>query len=336
MSKPIAVLISDVHYSLSTYKIADQAFRAAIDKAAELRVPLIDAGDLTNDKAILRAEVVNTLIDTMNYAAYKKVHVFCLVGNHSLLNEKGSEHALHFLEPYATVIAHPVKDLGLLPLGNGTLNFIPYQQSAERFLQCIREFKAGSIVIGHQGTIGGDMGHYMKDPSAIDPHDICGYTVFLGHYHSHYSNGTTLSIGNPYTLTFAEAASGPKGFLVLYADGTFTRELLPNLRKHVKLERTMETLYDPVDNVRPGDLVWLKLSANYSQLAALNKTEIGTRLFGHSNFKFDKVCTENEGAGARAKTGAMTDSQVLDMVIDNTDDSKEYKTKLKALWREIL
>src|SRR4051812_39679990 len=102
--KPIAVLVSDVHYSLKNLELSDKAFRAAIDTAHKLAVPLIDAGDLTDDKCIIRAEVANRLIKTMEYAKDKYVPVYCLVGNHSLINQKGKEHALEFLKPYCTVL----------------------------------------------------------------------------------------------------------------------------------------------------------------------------------------------------------------------------------------
>jgi len=323
--RPLAVLISDVHYSLSTYEIADKAFRSAIDKAAELEVPLIDCGDLTNDKAILRAEVVNTLLNTAAYAKNRGVGLFLLVGNHSLLNEKSKEHALNFLAPFCYVTDYPRTF--------AKFNFIPYQSESADFLHALKQFPKGSIVIGHQGTLGGSMGHYIQDSSAFDPDEAKDHTVFLGHYHQHYKLGTTVSVGNPYTLSFGEANDPPKGFLILYSDGSYER-VLTNLRKHVKIERTVEDLYGKLDNVRDGDLIWLTVTGNSTEIAALKKKEVGERLFGHLNFKFDKICAD--GAVSLAAPEKMTDSELLDAVIDAGDDSTFTKAELKALWREVL
>ena len=332
MRKPVAVLISDTHYSLSTYKIADKAWRMAVDKAAQLRVPLIDAGDLTNDKAIIRAEVANTLIETMLYAQDKGVRVFCLVGNHSLINEKGEENALHFLMPYCTVVSTPTTV--------GGFNFIPYQTSTAKFLDALGKFPKGDIVIGHQGTKGGAMGDYIQDHSAFDADSAKAYKVFLGHYHQHYTLGTTVSIGNPYTLTFGEAKDPPKGFLVLYSDGSFER-VLTNLRRHRILTRSYSEIQDMLLRAEPFfgedlsyDLIWLKVSGSKSELDKLDKVKLGLALFSHSNYKLDKIYTESEPvADPQVK---MTDSETMDWIIDQTTEGQDQKAYLKALYRELM
>lgn len=326
---PLAVVISDVHYTLGTLKEADYAFRHAIDTASRLKVSLIDCGDLTNDKAILRAECVNTIISTMEYAADNLVDVFCLVGNHSLLNEKRPEHSLHFLSLMrnVTVISHPAQICDL--------NFIPYQSSAQGFIDALHKFPEGSIVFGHQGTKGGHMGDYIKDPTAFD-HNLTGlHKILLGHYHQHYELGTTVSIGNPYTLTFGEANDEPKGYLIVYTDGSFERVLLPELRRHVILQYTTQELdiYDCSYPVRPIDLVWIKVRGSASELAKIKKNDIGDNLFGHNNFKLDKIVTES--APVEAKADDHTGEQLFDMVIDSTADSEDHKNRLKALWRSL-
>lgn len=326
--KPIAVVISDVHYSLNTYPLADAAFRAAIDKAAELRVPLIDCGDLTNDKAILRAEVVNTLLLTMEYARCSDVPLYLLIGNHSLVNEKGKDHALNFLHPYANVVSHPVSA--------GGFNFVPYQNAAEKFLEAIGRFPKGSIVFGHQGTKGGQLGDYVKDASAFDPEQVKDWRVFLGHYHSHYELDTTVSIGNPYTLTFGEASTAPKGFLVVYEDGSYTREIL-ELRRHEVLELDVEGLdiyLHTGAHPRPIDLLWLKVRGTHSELNALKKSQVAARL-GRQDFKLDKIYTDGPALDADKSEGK-TDIQLLDAVIDSQDDSADEKAALKALALEVV
>lgn len=329
-SKPIAVLISDVHYTLSTLEVADTAWRAAVDKAAELKVPLIDAGDITNDKAILRAEVVNRLLETQRYATSSWVECLYLVGNHSLINEKGSEHSLHFLG--SEVVSEVTQ------MGSYGIWLIPYQASSDAFYAALNTIPKGSIVIAHQGTLGGYLGDYVKDSSAFDPTLTRDWRIFLGHYHRHYELENTVSIGNPYTLTFGEAHDGPKGFLVLYEDGSYTREILP-LRKHI--------IYDigPGEQItahgyNPGDLVWFKVRDDRS---ILDRTKMQIRakissLISNSNFKLDLIPTTaaEECPQENNRTEKLTDTETLDKLIDGTAESDDQKVYLKSLWRDLI
>lgn len=317
--KPLAVVISDVHYSLNTLSIADKAFKCALEKAEELGVPLIDCGDLTNDKAILRAEVVNTLVETF---AHSKVPSYCLIGNHSLINEKSKEHALNFLWPYISIIDHPQELDGFY--------FIPYQSNPDDFYAAIEQFPKDSIVFGHQGTIGGHMGDYIKDSSAIDPKRITDYRVFLGHYHRHYENGNTVSIGNPYTLTFGEAYDGPKGYLVVYDDGSYERIILP-LRRHLIHEMIVAedfvtpTIFSP----KPDDIVWIKIRGTKSSLSKITK-ESFTNL---TNFKLDLIPIEE--SIIKQEVQNKRPNELLDGIIDSLNEPQSVKIELKGLWKTL-
>lgn len=323
MVKPIAVVISDIHYSLNTYQLADTALRLAINEASRLCVPLIDCGDITNDKAILRAECVNALLDTMDFAIRRGVSIFCLVGNHSLLNEKGKDHALNFLKNKARVIEESITE-------DNKFNFIPYQSNPDDFYRAIQQFPKGSIVFGHQGTKQGFLGDYVKDSSAVDHVNLKDWKVFLGHYHRHYELGTTVSIGNPYTLTFGEASDGPKGYIVVFEDGSYERRIL-NLRKHIVIERTMENVFDEIDH-NDGDLIWIKVKGTISQLNKLTKKDIEDKL-GIKNFKFDKIYEDRKELKI---TKSQTGEQILDSLIGNLDESDKDKKALKKLWRDLL
>ena len=81
MANPRAVLISDVHYNLQTLPLADAAMRQAIQKANELQVPLIVAGDLHDTKANLRGECINAMLETFNTC---EQDIYFLIGNHDL------------------------------------------------------------------------------------------------------------------------------------------------------------------------------------------------------------------------------------------------------------
>lgn len=328
LTKPSVVLISDTHYSLSTLSLADKAFRIAIDKASELGIPLIEAGDLTNDKAIIRAEVANALINTLQYAKSKGVKVILIVGNHSLINEKGEENALEFLRPYAVVVDTPQYEWDL------NLTLIPYQSDPEKLKAILLAASPGRPIIMHQGFMGAAMGDYVVDKTSIDPSLVKDFKVFSGHYHRHQTLGTVTYIGNPYTLSFGEANDGPKGFLVLNDDGTYTREILP-LRKHVIAEYTVSDLQACIDKQEwqntdsSQDLLWLKVTGAQSTLDNLDKGKLRRFLPEGLSFKLDLIPTDQPHYNK--PTSHMTDRQVLDSVIDSYQETAERRQYLKEL-----
>lgn len=339
--KSVAVVISDVHYDLKTYKIADTAFRAAIDKAHELGVSLIDDGDLTSDKALLRAEVIKTITDTFKYAQDLGVKIYCNVGNHSRWSEKDPNHALTFLEPYATIINHPTSVDGF--------NFIPYQSSSEAMLEALAKFPKGSLIFCHQGLQGAFMGDYQQDKTSLPPEAYADYCVVSGHYHRAQTIkcgrprkgavGLYSFVGNPYTLTFGEANDGEKGFQILWDDGTLT-QVPTNLRKHWNLDFDLEGLEIFIDtgaHPKPGDLVWIKLRGPVSELAKIKKTDVMARL-GLSALKFDKLPTETEHLTEeeKAEKKAQTGAELLDALIDKSDEPAAQKVELKGLWRDLV
>jgi DNA repair exonuclease SbcCD nuclease subunit len=327
---PKAILISDVHFSLKNLELSDKAFRAAIDHAAELKVPLIDCGDITNDKAILRAEVVNAMLDTFKYAYNSGVTVYCLVGNHSRLHEKDPKHALEFLRPYATIVDEPIYvaalDLHLFPYSHD-----PVALANEIATRCA----PGDTLVMHQGLTTGDKGDYVMDTSAIDMSMIEDYWVFSGHYHHHQKLGNYTFVGNPFTMSFGEAKDGPKGILVLYSDNSFEQIVLP-YRRHIVLEYNTSDLYDLTlrgFGANSSDLLWIKLKGTAIELAKIKKSDIA-KLVGHQNFKLDKIATEV--AQLETEDLNLTDEQVLDALIDGSPESEEQKKSLKKLWREVL
>lgn len=341
MSSPVAVLISDVHYSLNTFQLADFAFRQAVDKAAELGVPLVDCGDLTNDKAVLRAEYVNKIINTMIYAKSKKVDVYCIVGNHSLINEKSEEHSLSFLEPYCTVVDRIV---WIDELGSWLLPYSSDSKAREELLEYIQK---PSRIIAHTGVLGADMGHYIKDTSSLPKEVFSDFRVISGHYHKRQdiktgrprkgAVGLFSYVGNPYTLGFGEANDPEKGFQVLHDDGIL--EFVPtNLRRHVVLEYTAGQLKEDMSTPRtwdlpPNNLYWVKVTGNRETLSWIKKSNIGKWFFGHENFKLDLIPTDEPKR--EHTSGKLDDSELMDRVIDSTGESEEYRKELKGLWREV-
>ncbi len=340
MSRPIAILGSDIHYSISTLSLADAATQQMVAKANELSVPLVIAGDLHDTKAHHRAECQEAMLKTF---AECRQEPLIMVGNHDRRNERSPEHALHFLKGVAEIIDRPCTwDRGSL---RATL--IPYQHEAEDFKTAINQ--GNPLVICHQGIIGADMGHYVQDKSAITRDDVSDYRVISGHYHKRQdikcgrprrgAVGMFSYIGNPYTLTFAEANDLEKGYQILMDDGTL--EFVPtNLRRHVVADETVEDFLDGcgqsfIQHVRPQDLLWLKLRGTSSQLSALSKADIGRMLQAPENFRYDPIRTD---VGTEAKvTPTMSPAEAMDAVIDGApviDDN--IKADLKRLYRELM
>lgn len=326
-SRPVAVLISDIHYNINTLPLADAALRMAIDHACNLGVPVVIAGDLHDTKAVMRAECMNALIHTL---AGSHTEVFILPGNHCMVNEKSGEHALEFLAAYSPVI---LVDKPTLNEWLGTM--IPYQSDAGKLEEIIAATAPGSTIICHQGVQTAYMGHYQQDKASLPKEAFAGRRTVSGHYHRRQDidcgdGGVFSYIGNPYTLGYGEATDPPKGFQVLNEDGTLT--FVPtNLRKHVVVERTLDTLYDPIAEFVPGDLVWMKLTGEASLLDKVDKSEVSKRLLQGLPFKLDKISLEKQ---PRVVTAGL-EQTVYDSIIDSLTETPEQKNVLKALWKEL-
>lgn len=347
----VAVLISDVHYSLKTLALADAAMRQAIDKAAELRKRFIVAGDLHDTKANMRGECVRAMIDVFSYARSKGVDCDILIGNHCLINEKSKEHSLEFLKPYANVIDTPRKgDLYY----TADKYFIPYQHDAKEFERILSTIPKGTTVICHQGVTDAESGEYAFDKSAVDKSILADYRVISGHYHKAQdikcgpprkgAVGLMSYIGTPYTITFAEANDGLKGFQILYDDGLL--EHVPtNLRKHVIAEFTLEELDNwdrlmlcehPMFYYKSGDLLWIKVRGPTLELDLLSKDNIKLALsLDSNNFKLDKLPTDAPKL-APESLQKKTNWEVMDSLIDVSGESITSQTALKALARKVM
>ncbi len=327
---PTAVIISDIHYSINTYNIADAAVRLAIKKAEELGVPLVVAGDLHDTKAALRGECIKAMIDTFSSTSIPK---YVIPGNHCMLNEKGEGHSLEFLRPYATIIDLPsASPVGFL---------IPYQTSISTLQDILSKIEPGATVICHQGVHGASMGHYTQDKTSISKEAFANFRTVSGHYHTRQTIqcgpvkkryvGQFDYIGNPYTLNYGECLDPEKGFQILNSDGSMT--FVPtNLRKHLVVDRTLSNLYDSIA-AGPNDLVKYRLHGIESELVKVKKRDIGNKLLGHCNFIFEKVPTKTETVEIKQEN--KTDIQLMDQLIDAADESADHKEYMKRLFREV-
>jgi len=331
MSKPIAVIISDVHYNLQTLELADAAMRLAIAKANQLQVPLIVAGDLHDTKANMRGECIEAMINTF---CILKVSCFILRGNHDQINEKSNKHSLNFLDliENVTVIDHFTQHIGL--------SFIPYQHDLEMFKFYLDQIDKGSTIIMHQGVKGSNAGDYMQDPTAIDKDLLADYRVISGHYHTRQdikcgrprkgAAGLMSYIGNPYTLNFGEATDLKKGFRVLNADGTLDF-ISTNLRKHVVIEINRGAF--TVQDIKLGDIVKVKVTDIKEVLARLTK-EYVAKMINYNEFRLELIPLETSSLPAVNTTISSKDT--LDELIDTlSNTSDDQKLRLKTLWKDL-
>jgi len=325
-SKPIAVLISDVHYSLKTLELADAAMRQAIQKANELELPLIVAGDLHDTKANMRAECINAMLATFKMADQLPI---VLVGNHDRINEKADAHSLEFLSKHAQIInrfRYPKSHTRFF-----NVHFAAYHHDLNSLREQLHNTTSGSIVIMHQGLQGSDSGDYFQDPTALRHEDVAHLRVISGHYHRRQDidtgKGNIFSyVGNPYTLGFGEANHPAKGFQILNSDGSLT--FVPtNLRRHVIL--TIKGQLSSSGQIMSEDLVWVKADPGYT------KEQAAEELHLDGDFKFEIVADEQKADTERLDTKESPEA-ILDGMIDSlSNTSSEQKERLKTAWKGL-
>lgn len=337
MSKPTAVLISDIHFTPNTLELASAALRGARDKATALKIPLVLTGDTLDTKSLLRAECVNRLIEIFTEVPQPETYV--LVGNHDLQNEKGNAHSLEFLRPYVTVVDIMAKINGLYLLA--------YQTDPDFVLKVLDSIPKDSTLICHQGVQGAYLGHYAQDKTSLPPESFADFRVISGHYHRRQDIKTGSSrkggiglfsyIGTPYTQNFAEASDPEKGFQILHDDGSL-QFVSTNLRKHVVVDIIVDHAgygVPPDTNINSGDLIWAKVSGNKSDLDLVNKQELGAWLCNHSNYKLDLIPTDGVPMHQEIDKN-LSNFEKFDNIIDRVQESDDIKAYLKTLWRETL
>lgn len=328
MNKPKAVLIGDIHYNLSTLALADTAVRQAINTANDLNVPLVVAGDLHDNKANMRAECVNAMIETFSLLA---PHCYILVGNHDKTHEKAETNALNFLQPYAEVLSQPIYSEEL------SATLIPYQTDTERFKRYLPD---KGLVICHQGIQGSDSGEYIQDHSAVDQEHLADLTVISGHYHRRQviplTNGSWTYLGNPYTLGYGEADHPPKGYHILHNDNSL--EFVPlDLRRHVVTTYTCtdkDAFTGEAKTYEETNLNWIKLAGDKELLAHWPKERMASSL-GLKSFRYDLIPTDTKTEAPDAQLN-LSGGPLIDSLVDSLSaTSADSKERLKALWRGL-
>lgn len=285
--KPIFVIISDLHFTEQTLVEAEHSIMSALQKASDLKVPLVVAGDTLDAKNNMKATCVNKLIGLFSYGRdILNVKMFVMVGNHDRINERYfncMQHSLRFLMPYCTVVS---TTYGIYEADSPDnvvfISYCPDNEVLNKILKNIPPRARGRIVM-HQGYTKAKFGHYINDKSAVPHESIKDFKVISGHYHE----GQTISldgynswtyIGNPYTLNFGEANHPDKGFAIVYEDFSMQRIPLYGLRKHVVDHLVVD---DPTQlhtltsiDSEEEDLIWVKLHGKKSVLDKITLEDI--------------------------------------------------------------
>jgi DNA repair exonuclease SbcCD nuclease subunit len=332
LTKPIAVLISDIHYNLQTLPVADAALKMAVQTANDLNVPLIVAGDLHDTKANIRAECLNAMLDTF---AGAKIRPLVIVGNHDAINEKSDKHSLNGLTSAVTIVD---REFCFGP----NMYLLPYYSNPEALKAHLMTVPKGSTIIMHQGIQGSNSGEYIQDKSAISKEDVKDFRVISGHYHARQDIktgrpqkggvGLFSYIGNPYTLNFGESKDPIKGYQVLMSDGML--EFVPTgLRKHIVVNLDLGLSILTYPDVSPEDIVLVKLAGSKEDLRLLSKEDIAKKLHISTNFRLDKLPYDTV---TESPSASLSQEGLLDSLIDSlTNTTKEQKLRLQELWKGL-
>lgn len=340
---PLAVLISDIHFTIPTLELASTSLRAAIEAARQYNVPLIVCGDTLDTKAVIRGEIVNELLSILGDS--QDIQIDFIAGNHDQFHAASNENSLRFMNGY-TERTSVISTESVVRIKDHYLYLLAYN-TPEIIRQRLVGIPTGSIVIMHQGLVGAEAGHYIQDPTALNPEDVADYRVISGHYHQRQdikcgrprrgAVGLFSYVGNPYTLTFAEA-NQQKGFQILMSDGLLEFRPL-DLRRHIILTLNESGLDMNSQTLCQGDLIWIKASGSRAFLKDLTKEVISEKFFsggGDTNFKLTKTLVETEVKADTPKS-AYSDADVFDNVIDSQlSDDKGLAARLKELWRKTL
>lgn len=338
MNKPVAVLISDIHFTVPTLERASMALTTALKKAKSLNVPLVIAGDLLDSKAIIRAECANRIIDIISRHGMGST-IYLLVGNHDLLSEKSEDHSLHFLNFYAHVISEPLYSEKLKAY------LIPYQSDLEKLNAYLCSISGRRPLIMHQGVQGANMGHYIQDKTSLPADEYKDFRVISGHYHRAQdvkcgrpqkgAVGLFSYIGNPYTLNFGEADHGPKGYAILMDDGLLERVEL-DLPRHRIIEWNQDEVQWPASfSYTHGDFLWFKIYGSRDKLNKFDKKHfIETRTYGAAQVKIDFYYTD--AVHEVSQNESLSDMQIIDKLIDSKINKVEDRDSLKTQVKELL
>ena len=235
---PKALIFTDLHIHAhkqktdrlqDCLKVLDWCFEQAIVQECQY---VLFLGDLFHERS--KIDVLNYLRTFEIFSKYENhpIETYLLVGNHDMYHrEHWDVNSIKPLSAFKNV--HIVEKPSTLPIGNISIDFLPY---TERPIEALKELKEGRkkkdlrLLLGHLAVHGAvlnmlygttadvvveyDTGMAIVDPAIFDDWDM----TLLGHYHGAQKlNKTVEYLGSPLQLSFGEAFQD-KHILVLDLD----------------------------------------------------------------------------------------------------------------------
>ena len=281
----IFIAISDIHFALKTKDVALSVLRQALRKASELNVPLVIAGDLNDNKAILRSEWVNEVIKL--FEEFSDVQINILIGNHDLHNKNGTSHSLEFLSLMKNVIIYDNDNVKFFK--EHKFGMIPYKNSNSSFIESINKMRETGVkyLICHQGFLGSFLGDYREDESSVDPKEVEDFeNIISGHYHRTQIVGKNIRyLGSPYTISFGEADESKFIWQFYVIDNKIeATPIQTEARKHYQFDYQQDSALPDSSKITKDDFVKVNLIGTKEFCNSITREKIKNHFNGASIF----------------------------------------------------
>jgi len=303
------LLVGDPHLELNNLKTAEKLFcgiHDIISSEGNLIHSVVFMGDIYVTKGILRTEVQNFLLESIQKLLSKfNINVYLIVGNHDMVG-KSTEHALQFLKNEFVAGFNSRFHIvdSLLPigrLGRRPVFAMPYVHDPNEFVEFANRIKdydydTGAILLCHQSfrgfsyNNGLEIGGEGVDQNLIDP---CVEVIYSGHIHMAQSKGRVNYVGVPFTHSQNEANYIPMILALLVSKDNEVMNI-PHVKYTEKYQIPRHISYDMT--FRDGkfeyknamyhknyDVVRVVIRCNRSELINFNK-QLLTEEIGKNGF----------------------------------------------------
>ena len=197
----------------------------------------IVAGDLFNDHANIRSEVMN---QWLKYLRETNSHHILMKGNH---DETAPGSGVHALTVFEEMDQHKVvgNDVYIMPeVGKYNGAFIPYVQTVEDFQKLVTKIREGidpanTVLFTHQSWDGAVYENGMYAPDGFPVHLVQDFKLVVsGHIHKEQNFANIIYPGTPYSQGFVDADQNKSLWVIDMDRLEFTRIPTPMPRYFVK------------------------------------------------------------------------------------------------------
>jgi DNA repair exonuclease SbcCD nuclease subunit len=208
----------------------------------EIGNPVILAGDILDNKEIIRGKCLNLLYHQLCTAT---IPYYILIGNHDYFNADCIDHSLRVLEKLDNV--HIIE----VPTEFHTLDcaMIPYC-STEEFYKEIEQYRGKvSTLIIHQGIDGFDFGNGYIEHNGVSIDALKGFDLVIsGHFHKQQEQDNLIYIGSPFSHNYGE--SNQDKFIGIWTPQAKSIELIrTEFPRHMTYELDANETYEDIHNL---------------------------------------------------------------------------------------